>query len=121
MLDASEEALDAVASFVDRSIEGTFCDGGDPIGDDGDGVAGNDRIRFSSCIIGFVGQNEVGLKAMEQSLDLGDVIAFTAGQQDADWPACRICSDMDLRAQPTLGTTDRLSFSPLLDAPALCW
>lgn len=80
MLDAIEEAFDAVALFVEVGVEGAPGCSADAVWDDGDSAACADGISGSLSIIGFVGHNEARLQALEQGFDLSDVVAFAARQ-----------------------------------------
>jgi len=62
----------------------------------------------------------VGAQAVEQGLDLGDIVSLTPGEDDANRQAERVGGDMDLGAQAALRPAERVSFSPFFGAPALC-
>jgi hypothetical protein len=49
-------------------------------------------------VIAFVGEDEAGFDAIEQGLDLGDVVALAAGEDEADRQAERVGGDVDLGA-----------------------
>ena len=121
MFDAAEEALDEVALFVERGIEGAARGGAPAARDYRDGAGSGDGVQRALPVIALVGEDEAGADAIEQRFDLGDVVALAAGQQDAQRKPERIGDDMNLGAQPTPGAAERVSLSPLLGAPALCW
>jgi hypothetical protein len=66
------------------------------------------------------------LQPVEKRLDLGDVVAFAAGQDEANRIAKRIGGGMDLGAQAAFRPSQRVSFKPIFGsiaffgAPALC-
>ena len=68
----------------------------------------------------------VRTQSSEERVDLGDVVAFAAGQNEADRVAQSVGRGMDLGAQPALGASQRVSFKPIFGsiaffgAPALC-
>lgn len=78
------------------------------------------------AVITLVGQDVVCPQSIEQTLDLGDVVAFTAGQDEADRVTQSVGCGMNLGAQPALGASQRVSFKPIFGsiaffgAPALC-
>jgi hypothetical protein len=99
VFDLAEEALDQVAVLVDCGIEAR------PTG--GCGSTRDNRLRSRCCdgvhgalaIVAFVSQHMARRQTFEQPLDLGGVIAFPAGQNEADGIAERIGGGMNLGAQ----------------------
>ena len=95
-------------------------------GDDGFCAGGGDGIHGALSVIAFVCEDMASPQSIEQPFDLGDVVAFAAGQDEADGVAQSVGGGMDLGAQPALGASQRVSFKPILGliaffgAPALC-
>lgn len=132
MFDLVEKAFDEVADFVDRCLEAAPLGGDGPAWDNRLCAAGRDGIHGALAIITLVRQNVACLQPVEQPLDLGDIVAFAAGQDKAGRGAQGSGGGMDLRTQPTLGLSPiagfgRVSFKPtfgsiaFFGAPALCW
>lgn len=127
MFDLVEKAFDEVAVFVDRCLEAAPLGGYGPAWDNRLCAAGCDGIHGALAIVTLVRQNVACLQPVEQPLDLGDIVPFAAGQDEADRVAQGIGGGMDLRTQPTLGASQRVSFKPIFGsiaffgAPALCW
>lgn len=126
VFDLVEEAFDQVAIFVDHSVEAA------PLGccrasrDHRNRAGCSNGIHGALAIIAFVGQNPVCAQPFEQWLDLGDVIALSTRENEANRIAQRIGCGMDLGAQPAFGASQRVSFKPIFGliaffgAPALC-
>lgn len=121
MFEFIEEAFDEVALLVEDGIERAARGGGLAARDDGDGARGGGGIDGALGVIALIGEYEAGADAVEQGLDLSDVVALAAGEDDANRQAECVGGDMNLGAQPAFGAAERVSFSPLLGAPALCW
>jgi len=126
VFDLVEEAFDQITVFVEGCVEGSPRCGNRPSRDDRLCARSGDRIHGASAIIAFVGQNMVRTQSSEERVDLGDVVAFAAGQNEADRVAQSVGRGMDLGAQPALGASQRVSFKPIFGsiaffgAPALC-
>lgn len=121
MFDFAEQAFDQVALFAEFAIKASpRCRSG-PARHDGPRACGGDGVHRALAIIAFVGKDMAGLQAVEQRLDLGDVVALAAGQEEADRVPQGVGGDMDLRGQTVLRSADRVSLSPFFWAPALCW
>lgn len=99
VFDLAEEALNQVAVLVDCGVEATpTC---------GCGSTRNDRFRPRRCdgvhgalaVITLVSQHMARRQTIEEPLDLGDVIAFPASQNEANGIAQRIGGGMNLGAQ----------------------
>jgi hypothetical protein len=126
VLDLAEEAFDQVAILVDDGVEGA------PFGRDGS--ARDDRFCSCGCdgvhsplpIVTLVRQNVNRLQAFKKRLDLGDVVALAAGQDEANRIAQRIGGGMNFGAQAAFRPSQRVSFKPVFGsiaffgAPALC-
>lgn len=76
-------------------------------------------------MIAFVGEDMIRRHPFEQGLDLGDVVAFPADQDEADRIARRIGGGVNLGAQAAFGASQRelqtdLRIIAFFGAPALC-
>lgn len=120
MFDLAEEAFDEVTFPVERCIERPAHGGRGAARDDRDRATGSGGIKCALGIVSLVGEDEAGAEAVKQRFDLSDIVALAARQEDAHRKAERVGDDMDLGAQPALGTAERVSLSPFLRAPALC-
>ena len=98
MLDLVEEALDQIAVFVERGIEGSPLRGCGSARDNGLGTAGGDGSHGTPTVIALVGQDMICPQPIEQSLDLGDVVALSASQDEAHRVAQSIGRGVDLGA-----------------------
>jgi hypothetical protein len=126
VFDLVEEAFDQIAIFVESGIEGSPLRGCGPARDNGPRTAGGDGIHSTPTVIALVGQDMVCPQPIEQPLDLGDVVALSASQDEADRIAQGIGCGMDLGAQTAFRPPQRVSFKPIFGsiaffgAPALC-
>ena len=92
VFDLTEEALDQIALFVDRGIKAAPCRGCGAARDDRFCACGGDGIHSPLPVITpfdfaqdrLVSQNMTGLQPVEQRLDLRDVVALAACQDEAD-------------------------------------
>lgn len=84
VFDLVEGALDQVAIFVEGRVEGSPRCGNRPSRDDRLCASRGDRIHGAPAIIAFVGQNMVRAQSSEERVDRGDVVAFAAGQNEAN-------------------------------------
>ena len=121
MFDFAEQAFDQIALFVELAIEASPCRGRGSARHDGHRACGGDGVHRPLTIIALVGKDVAGLQALEQRLDLGDVVALAAGQEEAERIPQGVGGDMDLGGQAALRPADRVSLSPFFWAPALCW
>lgn len=100
--------------------------GGRPAWHDGCRACGCDGVERALTVIAFVGYNMARLQPVKQRLDLGDVVALAAGQDEADRIAKRVGGGMDLGAQAAFRPSQRVSLKPVFGliaffgAPALC-
>lgn len=126
MFDLVEEAFDQITVFIEGCVEGSPSCGNLSSRDDRPCARRGDRIHGASAIIAFVGEDMVCAQPSEKPLDLGDVVALAAGQNEANRVAQSVGRYMDLCAQPALGASQRVSFKPIFGsiaffgAPALC-
>jgi hypothetical protein len=101
VFDLTEEAFDQIAIFVNRCIKAAPCGSGGPARHDGFCASGGDGIHGALAIITFVGQNMTCLQSFKQRFDLGDIVAFTTGQDEPNRITQRIGGSMNLGAQAT--------------------
>ena len=99
MFDLAEEALDEVPILVDCSVEGAPTGGCGSSRNDWFCSGRSDGVHGALAVISFVCQDIASLQPLEQPLDLGDVIAFSTCQNEADWIAKRIGGGMNFGAQ----------------------
>jgi hypothetical protein len=126
VFDLAEEALDQVAILVDGGIEAAPFGGDGPARDDGLCAAGRNGVHGPLPIVTLVRQNVTCLQTFKKRLDLGDVVALAAGQDEANGIAQCIGGGMDLGAQTAFRPSQSVSFKPIFGsiaffgAPALC-
>lgn len=126
MFDLAEEALDQVAVLVDCGVEATPTSGCGSTRDDRFCSGCSDSVHGALTIVALVSQHMVCRQPFEQPFDLRDVIALTAGQNEAHGIAERIGGGMNLGAQAAFRASQRVSFKPIFGsitffgAPALC-
>jgi hypothetical protein len=120
VFDFIEEPLDQIAFFVEDWIERSPAGGGLAAWDDGNSIGGTYGIESSLTVISLIGQDILSAKAVEESRDLGDVVALAARQNKAQGIAQRIGDQMDFAAQSPFRAPQRLSFRPFFWAPAAC-
>lgn len=117
-----EEALDAVALFVDVFVVvvliATIALGRD----DRRGLGVQDAVMEAIGIIGTVGQDIVGFKSLDQVIGAADVALLPWTTDQADRIAKTVGGGMDLSAQPASGPAKALGIRPpfSLRAPAAC-
>ena len=98
MFDLAEEAFDQIAVFIDRRIKASPTGGCDSARDDRFCASGGDSIHGALAVIAFVSQNMPCLQPIEEGLNLGNVIAFSARQNEANGVAQRIGGGVNLGA-----------------------
>ncbi len=98
VFDLAEEALDQVAILVDCCVKATPLGGCGSTRNDGLCSGCCDSVHGTPTVIALVGQNMTCRQPFEQSLDLGDVVAFAAGQDEANRIAQGIGCRMNLGA-----------------------
>lgn len=101
MLDLTEEALDQIAVFIDDGVKAAPCGGSGSARNDGFCTSCGDGIHGALAVITFVSQNMARFQPVEERLNLGNVIAFSARQDEANGIAKRIGGSMNLGAQAT--------------------
>ena len=99
MFDFIEEALDQIAIPVDCRIETSPCCGCYPTGHDGFCSRRSDGIHGALTVIALVGEDMTRFEASQKRLDLRDVIALAACQNEPDWVAQGVGGGMHLGAQ----------------------
>lgn len=126
MFDLAEESFDQIAFLVEMRIEAAPLGGCGSARNDGLCAGGGDGVHGALSVISFIGKDMPCLQSVEQAFDLGDVVAFPAGQDEANRIAQGIGGGMDLGAQAAPGASQRVSFKPIFGsiaffgAPALC-
>lgn len=80
----TEETLDCVAVLIEVFVENPASRGGFPTGNNWFCARPSDGVHGALPIITFVRKDIVGLQTIQQRLNLSDIIALTAGQNDAD-------------------------------------
>lgn len=127
VFDLVEEALDEVPLLVEDGIEAAPLCSCRSTRDDWAGPACRNGHHGTLPVIAFVRQDVPSLQAIEQGFDLGDVVAFATGKDEAHRITQSIGCGMNLGAQTALGASQRVSFKPIFGsiaffgAPALCW
>jgi hypothetical protein len=102
VFDFAEEALDEVAFLIEGGIEAAPLSGGFASRNDGDGDGAVDGTDGALPVIGFVCHDVARIQAIEQWFDLGDVVALTTGEDEANRTTQGIGCDMDLGRQAAL-------------------
>lgn len=100
VFDLVEEAFDEITVFVEMRVEAAPLRGCSASRDDRLCAAGGDGVHGALPVISLVRDNMSGPQSVEQAFDLGDVVALSAGQEEADRVAQSVGSSMDLGAQP---------------------
>ena len=122
MFEFGEEALDAIALFVEVSVIGPLRLSVS-LGRDNDiGSSLFDLVAQMISIIAFVSKNRLRFEAVDEIMRQSDVIALPRRPDQADRKTQRFCR-MDLRAQSAARPTQALGIRPpfSLRAPAACW
>lgn len=99
VFDLVEEAFDEITFFVEMGVEAAPLRGCSAPRDDWFCAAGGDGVHGALPVISLVRENMSGLQSVEQAFDLGDVVALSACQEEADRVTQSIGSSMDLGAQ----------------------
>lgn len=89
-------------------------------GDDRLGSKGLDVLSEGVGVIGLVGEDIGRGQALDQGWSLGDVVAFAAGEEEADGVAQGVDGDMQLAGQPASAAANGAIFRPPFLAVA-CW
>ena len=121
LLEFGEEILDQMARFVEVSVE---------VARQVAMRSGRDDRRFAGGLQQFddapigveslVSDQGVGPHPRQQMIRSDQIVGLPAGQVEADWVAERIDQSVDLGAQSTAGSSDRLVLAGFFLAPALC-
>lgn len=101
MLDLAKEAFDQIAVLVDYGIEAAPFGGCGSAWHDGFCAASGNSIHRPLPVIAFVGENMPCLQPVKQQLDLRDVVALPARQDEANGVAQRVGGGMNFGAQAT--------------------
>ena len=120
LLELAEEPLDQIALAIEREI-GVARLGAIGLGrNDGRDGAALEGLDQSVGVVGFVGQERVGLDLVEQRLGLGDIGRLPGRQRKSSWISDRIDDGVNLGCQPAAGAPDGLVLAVFFLAPALC-
>jgi hypothetical protein len=120
LLELGEAALDQVALGVEVLVERELACAGGVVGDDRDGALGGDRLAQRVGIVGGIGHDDLGGRAVDQGVGLRAVAALSAGQGKAHRGAKAPDGQVDLGAQATTRAAKGLIFRPPFLAPAAC-
>ena len=107
-----EATLDAVARLVDFEVVRDLASAPWIAGNDGAGPDGRNAVADLVAVIGLVGQNVVGLKALHQREGLRCIAGLARGEDDAERPAEAIGGEVDLGGQTSSGTPQSLVAVP---------
>ena len=121
LFDFGEEILDQVARLINLPI--VFArDAAIGFGRDDDTLSRSRQLLNHPFvgIVSLVGDQQVGLHVGQQFVRADQIMRVPAGQAEADRVAKGIDQRMDFGAQSAAGPPDRLVFSGLFLAPALC-
>lgn len=99
MLDAAEEAFDAVSLLVEGRVVGMLALAMASGWDDGIAALIDDEIVEAVCVVGFVGQEVLGGQALDQVAGWGHVVLLAGSDDEADRQAQRVYADMELGSE----------------------
>ena len=123
--DASElfefvkEPFDEIAVFVDVSVVAVVSGSAAVHRDHNLGALSLDSLAEVICVVGFVGQDMLGGKALDQSMGLSDVVTFSACEDETNRIAQGIDRDMQLGCQTAFAPANGSIFRPPF-LPAAC-
>jgi len=121
LFDFGKEILDQMARFVDIPIvTAQFAPVG--FGRDHRDPANLGKWREDACVgvECLVGDQRAGLHCGQEVVGSDEIMGLAAGQEEADRVTERIDQGVDLGAQSTARTPDRLVLAGFFLAPALC-
>ena len=116
-----EEPLDEVAFAIEGEIGVTRFEAVGLGRNDGHDAPLLEGVDQGVGIIGFVGQERLGLDFIEQRPGLADIGRLPRRERQNGRVAKRIDDGVDLGGQPSTGPTDGLVAAFFFLAPALCW
>lgn len=121
MLEFAEEALDEIASAVERGLDCAL-DDAVPLGRDvGAASLGWDEVDDGAGVVAAIGDQRLGgRQAVKQSRDGRLVGGLARRDQQPDRQAVLIDDRVDLGAQSSTRTADGVIRAPFLP-PAACW
>lgn len=122
MFEFVEEAFDDVALLVEFGVVGAL-GLAVALGRDDDPRSGfGDPIDEMVGVIALVGQRGLGLKALDEIVGEGDIVALARRADQADRIAERVAGGVDLGAQAAQRPAQALGIRPpfSLRAPAAC-
>lgn len=121
LLEPIEESLDEVSRLVTMPVDFALRE---PIAsgrNDRLGARGFDGLDQCIAVVSLVGNNRSGWNGRHEGCTLRDIGDLATGQDHSDRIAQCIDRRMDLCRQPTPRSTDRLTATVFLGAPAACW
>ena len=120
VLEAIEASLDAIALLVEFGVVRDRDFAISLGGDHGLGLHLGDVISQVIAVIGFIGENGVGVLALQERPGGSDVMGLSGGDVKPQRPAERVGEHVDLGGQSTSGTPQRLILGPPFPLAA-CW
>ncbi len=119
MFDSVNESLDNVSELVSLEIKAAdaMCA---TRWNHGLGADGTNLVAQWIAVVYLVANDKLGFEASQQDLGASNVVPFSLSQMQFDWATLTIDLDVDLGAETTPGTSQRLIVLPSL-APAACW
>lgn len=122
MLDAAEEALDAISLSVEGLVVGVLALAVTPWRDDRITALVDDEIVEALGVIGLVGQDVVGRQAFDQITGRGHVVLLAGAGDEADRQAERVYADVELGSETAARAAKRLGVrSPLFRRAPAAW
>ena len=123
VFELAEEALDRVALFVERAVEGALFGAIGSGLDDGSGAGLLDRVVEVLGVVGGVGDDRSGSEAFDQFGGPQDLALLARAGDEPGRLARRIRRGVDLGAQAAARAPQPLGIRPpfFLRAPAACW
>jgi len=122
LFDAAEEALDAVALFVERLVVGVLAFSMTPGRDDGIAALVDDKVEQSIGVIGLIGQDILGWQGFDQFASRGHVVLLARPGDKPDGQAERVYADMEFGSEAAARAAKRLGvWSPLFRRAPAAW
>jgi len=108
LLDPAEESLNEISTFVTVFVELTL---NAPVAarwDDRLNVGGVQIVEDGITVVGFVSTDRAGIQALQERERFGAITGFSARQRESSERTQTFHHGMNLRTQPTSGTSERL-------------
>ena len=119
LLDPAEESLNEVSTFVTMLVEFTLNAAIAARRDDGLNVRGVQIVKDGIAVVGFVGADRAGIQALQEWQRFGAVAGLSSGQMESGQGTQSFDYRVNLRAQSTTGSSERL-IAVFFAAPAAC-